>query len=976
LAQTDNYYFESFGKKQGLPDNTINYLFQDKKGFIWMCTGKGLVRFDGYNFKLFEKNNASDGKHINSYRVSHIMEDKNGLLWISTSDHGINLYNPVFESFTYFSNQYTDPSSLGTNNVNSCFQDSKGRIWVCTLGNGVDLYQPDNKSFKHYRHSNTNANTIANDQVTAITEDCHHHLWIASDGNNLSELDPESGKITNYSTHFEGVNMDTYFKKLYFSDSNTLWIATDGAGLYQFNITTHQFTRYYADYKDGSLKSNNIKGITRDKDGRLLVITDGGGFSIMDIKNRKFTNITYDFNKRNGITSNALYSILNDKDKNIWIGTYKAGLLLLKENTRTIKIVTQGNNSNGLSHKSVLCIYKDRSGITWYGTDGGGLNSYNPKTGKYTSYQFNPNNPNSISSNVVKAIHEDHDGNLWIVTFFGGLNKFDRKTGVFKRYPVNPALPNSISSFNSWCIFEDKDENLWVGNFSRGLDFFNPKTEQFTLVPQSYNDSTKLSHTQVSSVVQDIQGNIWVGTLVGLNRLNPNTLKCKSYYSNPNDSNSLSDDFITCLFYDSKNRLWIGTDDGGLNLMVKPGKFKSFGLKGELPSRSIESIQQDNKGNLWISTKNGLVKFDPATESFYNMDDAEDLISNEFNWNSSAKDADGNLYFGSIDGVCIFNPDIIKFSKPFPNLIFTGIKVFNKSIDVETSYHGRVLLKESVTYGGKVTLTANENAFTIEFAAIEFNKPDKIKYKYKLEGFDKEWVTTGAQQRNATYTNLPGGEYTFLLTSTNSEGIWNTKVSRLKITIIPPFYKQWWFKLLFTILLTMAGIALYKRNIDKHRQKIHEEALKREKELIERRNAELKSEIASNTILLLNKNESLEQIKGKLEELKPALDHKEKVSELIQMVDNQMDADVYWEQFQYNFDQVYMNMLTRLKEKYPDLTRTNLKLCAYLRLNMSSKEIASLMNVTLSGIDKARNRLRKKLGIQPTDDLSDFLSKF
>lgn len=975
-SQSDKFYFVSITKQQGLPDNSIYHIFQDNKGLIWLCTGRGLVNYDGNSFKHFLKDEASTQKSINSSRVTHIMQSKKGNFWISTSDNGLNIYDPEIESFTYFKHQDDVPQSIGNNNINSCFEDSKGRIWICTLGAGLDLYDPITNCFKHYQHSNSDSSSIPDNQVTAIVEDVYGMLWVATDGNNISEFNPETGRFVNYKSSFSGVNLGGFFKSLLFSNDSTLWIATDGTGLFKFNTKTHQFKRFYQDFKPESINSNNLKGLLTDNAGNLLIVTDGGGINKMNLKTETFDFITYDFNTRNGITTNALYSIVRDKQNNIWIGTYKTGLLLLKENTRTIGIVSQNKGNSGLNHKSVLSIFKDSKGLTWYGTDGGGLNCYNPTTGKFKYFQFDPNNANSISSDVVKDIHEDANGNLWVATFFGGLNKFERTSQKFYRYQLSSQSQKSISSINSWCIMEDLDKNLWIGNFSSGLDHFDLKTETFTHIPQVYRDSSTLSHVQVSSLVQDVNGDIWAGTLGGLNQLDYKTHKCRRYYHNPNDPNSLSDDVITALFYDSKHRLWIGSDGGGINLMIKPGIFKSYGKTGELPSLAIQSIEEDANGCLWISTKNGLVKFDPATESFYNMDDAEDFLSNEFNWNSSNKDSDGNLYFGTVDGVCSFNPSQIVFHKSFPNLLFTNIKAFNKSIEVGKSYHGRVLIEKSISNGGQVKLTSNENAFTIDFAAIEFNKPAKIKYKYKLQGFDNEWLYANALQRSATYTNLSGGEYTFYLTSTNSAGVWNSDFITLNITIIPPFYQQWWFRLfLIAVVLSLVYI-LYKRSIEKHKRKIRENALTREKEFIERRNEELKSEIASNTLLLLNKNESLEQIKVKLEELNNVSHSNANIGELISMVDNEMEADLYWEQFEYNFDQVYRNLLTRLLAKYPDLTRTNLKLCAYLRLNMSSKEIASLMNITPSGIDKARNRLRKKLNIQPNEDLHEFLMNF
>lgn len=975
-GQNSGYSFMSISKSNGLPDNSISYIFQDNKGFIWFCTGKGLVRYDGYNFKLFQKDNSLNGRSISSNRVTHIMQDRDGKFWISTSNSGINVYDPVTETFRYYMHNNNDATSIANNNVNNCFQDSKGRIWAGTLGTGLELYDSITDGFRHFRANASDPYLLPNNHITSIVEDVNGYLWLAVEANNICRLDPNRGKFKRFSTQFEGTNLGGYFKKLIFTSNDILWIATDGAGLYKFNITTGVFERFCMDFKKGSINNNNIKGLIPYNNGKLFVITDGGGLNILDLETEKFEAVTYDIDARNGITTNALYSIIRDKDNNMWIGTYKSGLLLLKENTRTFSVVTQGNQSTGLCHKSVLCILKDKEGLTWYGTDGGGLDCYNPKTGKFKCYQFDPLNPNSISSNVVKAIYEDKDGYLWIATFFGGLNKFNKKTGQFIRYQYNPAAQNSISSNNSWCIFEDNNERIWIGNFATGLDYFDKKTERFVHIRQEYGDSTTLSHTQVSSVIQDVQGNLWVGSLHGLNYMDYKSGKFRRFYHHPNDTNSLSDDFITCLYYDSKHRLWIGTDEGGLNLMVSPGKFKSYGKSDELPSLAIQSIEEDNSGNLWISTKNGLVKFNPASELFFNMDDVEDLISNEFNWNSSSKDSDGKLYFGSVDGVCIFNAADIVFSKPFPKLVFTNVKAFNQLLEAGKEYHGRILVDKSVTYGGNVTLTSKENAFTIDFAAIEFNKPYKIKYKYQLVNFDKDWVITDASQRNATYTNLPGGTYIFRLTSTNSDGLWNKEFISLSVTIIPPFYKQWWFRILLTLLLLFVAWVVYKRNLEKHRRIIREEALKREKELIEKRNEELKAEIASNTMLLLQKNESLELIRSQLQDLNTPNENEAKVRELINTVEHQMEVDVYWEQFQYNFDQVYRNLLTRLKERYPDLTRTNLKLCAYLRLNLSSKEIASLMNVTLSGIDKARNRLRKKLDIQPNDDLHEFLLKF
>ncbi|MBN2486254.1 MAG: hypothetical protein JXB34_09795 [Bacteroidales bacterium] len=976
FCQYENFFFEPINKKNGLPDNSIYSIYQDKTGYIWLCSANGIIQFNGNNFKHFLKGDTTMGRNINSNRVAHVMQDSKGQFWISTSNSGINIYNPETELFEYLYFNNTS-NCISGNNVNKCFEDSKGQIWIGTLGNGLNMYNPKTKKISRFLHSVADTNSLPANNVTDITEDLHGNLWVATDGPYISRYNRETGKFKRFKTSFPDINLGGYFKKLYFTNDSTLWIATDGTGLYQLNTHTHKFKQYYHNFKPGSLNSNNLKGLIADNEGNLIIITDGGGINIMNIKTSLFKHITYTFNNPNGITTNALLSIYKDRGNNIWIGTYKAGLLLYKENTRDINIVSQTGTNSGLCHKSVLSIHAGTDGKVWYGTDGGGLSCYDIKTRKFTCYMNNPTDPKTISNNVIKDIHEDKDGNLWIATFFGGLNKFDRKSREFKRYMASYTAQNSISSNNTWCIMEDSEGKLWIGNFSTGLDIFNPKTETFAHVHQNYTDSSTLSHTQVSSMVQDSLGNIWVGTLNGLNYMDYKTKNCRRFYHNPNNKNSLSDDFITSLYYDSKNRLWIGTDGGGLNLLEGTGIFKSFGTTEGLPGMSVQSMQEDCDGNIWISTKNGLAKLNPEKGSFFNMDEMEGLLDKEFNWNSSAKGPGGKLFFGSINGACVFDPLKVKFDKPFPPLVFTGINVFNRALVAGETYHGQILMEKSISYGGSVKLTSKENAFSIEFAAIEFNKPANIKYKYMLEGFDNDYTIIGANQRSATYTNLRGGTYIFRLFSTNSAGLWNDKPIEAKIIIVPPFYKKWWFNAisLVVVLIILAGI--YRQNILKHKQLIRAEALNREKELIKKRNEELKSEIASNTLLLLNKNESLEQIKTKLEGLIcEAGSAAPQIAELMKMVDSQMGADVYWEQFEYNFDQVYKNLLSRLKARHPNLTPTNLKLCAYLRLNMTSKEIASLMNITPSAIDKARNRLRKKLNLQPGDDLVDFLNNY
>lgn len=971
-ATSNSQRFQHFNADDGLSNSTINCILQDQTGFFWFGTYNGLNRYDGYQFTSYLKSKRTQNSPC-SNRIIALCQDQHGIIWIGSNDNGLSTYNPLNDLFTNYSFNPADDNSLSNNTITSLYCDKKGRIWIGTSGGGLNLYQPSSHGFKHYS-MNSPEILLPSDHITYITEDNSGNIWFTTDGLQFCCFNPEKKTLITFTIKLPfGTTFISYYKKIYIHD-NILWIGTEGTGFFAFDLLKNKFI----DLNNtvfAQLNNRITKALQIDKNGRMWIATDGNGLTVINIRDNTMEEYLADYCNVDALSSNALLSLYIDRQQNIWLGTYQSGINLFRKNTSRFDIVKQ-NNLNGLSNRSVLSVIEDEKQDLWIGTDGGGLNHIIQPNGKINYYMHDPLNSNSISGNIIKVIFRDKRNDLWLGTFGKGLNKFETKTGRFIHYDHNPDDPQSISHENIWAIYEDSESDFWVGTLGNGLNLFNAKSGKSIRYVADFAKPYSIINPLVTVIFEDSRKNLWIGTEGGLDLFKKDENRFYQYRHNDTIASSLSYNLINCIFEDSHKNLWIGTDGGGLNKMNDDLKsFSVISVDDGLPSNSIQSIEEDDEGFLWISTRSGLSRYNLANGHVVNFDRSDGLPGNEFNAKSSLHAKNGKLYFGSSQGLCSFFPSQIERDTTFPTLVFTSLKVYNSKIETAKKYNNRIIIKNNISYADQIHLSYKENVFTLEFSALEYSAPYKIKYRYMLEGFNKNWTATDNTRRSATYTNLEGGLYKFILSSTNAEGEWNPNPVTISIKIDPPYWKTIWFRIIILVLIVGIFFIIYIYNIERHRQKLRLDALKNERELIRQRNDELRSEIASNTMLIAQKNEVLQHVITKLGDLSQT-NNRQELNESISLLQKEIDRDSYWEQFHYNFDRVYMNLLTRLKEKFPELTRTNLKLCAYLRLNLSSKEIASLLNITVSGIDKARNRLRKKLNLEPNEDLYDFLLRF
>ncbi|MCJ8318156.1 MAG: ATP-binding protein, partial [Colwellia sp.] len=442
----------------------------------------------------------------------------------------------------------------------------------------------------------------------------------------------------------------------------------------------------------------------------------------------------------------------------------------------------------------------------------------------------------------------DSQGNIWLGTG-DGLNYFNPKNKLFTHYRHQASNPNSLSDSNIFSIIEDSQSNLWLGTRD-GLNYFNTKNGQVSHYRHKDNDPNSLSYNTVFSILEDNIGNLWIGTRGGgLNHFNPRTKQFTHYRHQRGDSNTLGNDTIFSIVEDNLGNLWVGTPDGLNYFNKKTEKFKHYTTKNGLPNNVIYRIEEDNQGYIWLSTNQGLSRMDPETETFKNFDAGDGLQSNEFNFGASFKSKSGELYFGGINGFNRFYPENITDDQNPPKVLITEMLLLNESVPIgllnpTTKNEGLFTLKYVIHETKEITLTHTDNIIAFEFAALHFINPKKNQFSYQLVGWDKDWVSTDYKNRRATYTNLPGGDYTFRVKASNSDGYWNEEGASLQITVLPPPWKTWWAYTGYGLII-LSLILTFVRS-------------QRKKVLFERHlNAQLEDKVLARTIELEEKNSEI-----------------------------------------------------------------------------------------------------------------------
>jgi len=834
FGQISQYRFSQLDIGNGLSHNQVNCIFKDSQGFMWFGTASGLNRYDGYTFKVFRHDGNNKNSVTDDY-INKIFEGPDKKLWISTRN-GLCFYDPDKEEFSSDMSLLSVPLKLPVYpNVIKIVRTSNTDFWFLYPDSGIYSYNTLSKQTKHYCHSTNSIPSLYSNSITDITFDTKHNIWIAYSDGTVEMFDIKLNKVSYHTDIFKkAYNNKNGFYSLTVDRDNDLWFYASSieAGGFYYKPSTGTLLRIAKESEGLKLKANVINNIIQADDGRIWIATDHGGISVLDKKDLKITYLLNREDDPKSLKQNSA-TLYKDNFGIIWAGTFKKGISYYHKNIIRFPLYRHfASDPASLSFNDVDKFVEDKPGNLWIGTNGGGLIYFNRKTGKYTQYKHDPANSNSLGNDVIVNLCIDHDQKLWIGTYFGGLDCFDGK--VFTHYKHDDKLATSIADDRVWSILEDSSHRLWIGTFAGGLEVFDRSKKIFY---HPFNSSV-IRSSMASSIIEDKQGNIWVGGFLGVDVILKNNGGVIHYVSNGDGAKGLIDNSINSINQDSRGLIWIATAGGLCILNPKTNVFTSLTKKNGLPANSISNTEEDNKGAMWLSSSNGLSRVTLTqtanTLNFHveNFDETDGLQGREFNINSALKTRNGELIFGGGDGFNIFDPASIEPDTIKPHLVFTDFQLFNKTINANEAINGHVVLSKAISVTREIVLNHSENVFSIEFAALDFFNPGKVKHQYMLEGFDKGWVNADNRTRKASYTNLDEGDYVFKVRASNSEGVWNPDYISLRIKILPPFWKSTFAYIIYLALFIGILFFIRRRGIQKIKRQFAVEKEKQEARLL------------------------------------------------------------------------------------------------------------------------------------------------
>lgn len=831
LASGPTVRFDRLTIEEGLSQSTVSTILEDRQGFLWFGTADGLNRFDGYQFKVF-RHDANDPDSIASNNIWSGLVDSHGIMWIGTSN-GLEKFDPEKERFEHFKPAATH--SLG-HIVRTIVEDADGVLWIGSDG-GLSQFDRTQKRFTHFKNQPDNANSLSNNQVTAVFVDHKGTLWVGTQ-KGLNRFDPTSNGFVHFGHQQDNPNSlnDAKVTAIYQDVDETLWVGT-ASGLNRFDSQAQNFQPLKTRSSDiHNISHGYITTLHQDRRG-LLWIGTKGGLNQYDDTTGKTVKFNHHISNLHSLSNDRILSFFQDSRGLLWIGTDGGGLNKLDPaQSRFGHFSHQPLDPHSLSNISVKAFLMDSQGVLWVGT-ADGLNQYDVKTQQFIHHRHQSINPFSLTHNNINAIVEDSKGFVWVGTS-DGLNRYDRTTGRFKAFKHQSNNPESISHNGIGSIIEDSAGVLWIAT-PDGLNRFANNT--FTHFKHDESNPDSLTHNEVVIVFEDSKDTLWVGTYDGLNRFDAKKQRFIHFTQQEDDPNSLSHNNVMSIHESADGALWIGTDGGGLHQFdEKNGGFIHYREEQGLANNTVYGIGEDNGGALWLSTNKGLSRFNPTTHAFTNYDVNDGLQSNEYNGRSYYQSPGGELFFGGINGFNRFYGEQIKARNPAGNVVFTDFKILNKTVQIENEklaedrfYH----LPKAINALGKMTLKYDQSLMSFEFSALDFSNPLKNQYAYQLQGFDDDWISTNADNRRATYTKLPSGDYTLRVKASNGQGVFGDKVTSIEITVLPPPWKTWWAYVIYCVLFATAVLGYVSYRIGRNKIRTDGEVIRALQQVDQLKNA-------------------------------------------------------------------------------------------------------------------------------------------
>ncbi|TQV87423.1 hybrid sensor histidine kinase/response regulator [Aliikangiella coralliicola] len=829
-------HFESISVDQGLSQYSVIDILKDREGYLWFATQDGLNRYDGYNITVF-KHDSNDATSISDNYIWALIEDSDGLIWIGTRNGGLNKFDPKTETFTTFRHDPDNELSIASDQVTALFIDSRNQFWVGTANGGLNLFDRKQNTFKRYLHDPEDINSIGGNAVKVITEDQSGDLWLGLSHTPLRHfpsagLDRFNVKTQSFQ-HFRYDPADNFslsgdhVNAINIDQLGYIWISSYGRGLSRLDPATGIFKRYYDYDTDGETKPRLIHRIIAGKNNTLWIASGFQGLYEFDKELEVFRahqKTTDDSNSLHGI---SLYSLLLDNDI-LWAGSWRFGIGKTDLSSRQFnKLRLSKTDQISLADQSVSMI-KSSGDLIYFGNSFGGLAKFNKK--KKT---IEITKPQSLLDNAdmdrVKRIFIDSKNQIWISHYKLGL--FPHIEGIQNKqtFQYNDEITD-VEKYHINGFAESSDGTLWFGSRGRGLIRFNPSTGEAKQFQNKPDDATSLSYNAISmnGLLVDSEDNLWIATSGGgLNFLPKGS---EQFERIPlTGKTKLSHATVTSVSISPSGALWVGTQGGGINRVVKNKdelKIESFNSKDGLIADAIGGVYESSDGKVWMSTTRGVSRFDYANKSFYNFALSEGVLRG-YTIGSHHMDEQGIIYFGGPHGVTYFDPLKIKAPKHLEKVVLTDFLLANKSskvsqkgAQIDQDYH--------VSYAEAIQLDYEESVFGFEFSSLDHRYKERVRFAYKMEGFDDEWTRTNYSNRRAVYTNLDAGNYTFKVTTIGLNDDLSNQITKINVEILPAPWRTWWaytlYAVAFLILLALLYNQRYKTSLAIERRRFAETA--------------------------------------------------------------------------------------------------------------------------------------------------------
>ena len=787
----ESFNFKNITIEDGLSQSTVETIYQDSKGYIWIGTNDGLDRYNGYEFKHYKHDKYDKNSIANNYIVD-IIEDKNGYIWVSTIG-GLSRINPDKDEIkNYYSKE--DRGNLSNSNLWQLLCTKDNRLIASTI-DGLNVYDKNKDKFTRILYKE---GELPSQYIYSLEEDINGHIWVGTD-NGLVELDKDLNIVKSY--HDTIGDSDVY--NVYDDSKGNIWVCTLDNGLFKINLDDKSVENYKNNNSKISIPSNNVRDIISDSEGKLWIATDKG-LCTFDYEREEFITYNKKLYQSNSLIDEEIFCLLKDSSGLIWIGTY-SGISRFNPNSSFTHFKSDPYDNNSISGNVIHGIYEDDDKTLWIGTNESGVNIINGESIKHL---------NKENSNLVSDLIEDITGfkNYIFIGTNEGLSVLVKNDKTAKNYTItNYTTKDGLPSNKIRSLFIDSKGYLWIGT-NKGLailDINNNKIIDITYILDEMGVSDKF----IRAVYEDSKGNYYIGCFLegGLIKINPNTKEYKIYKNIENDDSSISNNSIRYINEDLYGNILVGTSHGINILNLSTDKFNHYTEKDGLINNTIYGILVDKNNGIWMSTNAGISKLSTEDATFKNFTITDGLQSNEFNGRACFKSKDGNMYFGGINGFNVFNSQDIELSTFEPKVIFDNFEINGTN-------------KKDIS---NIKFKSNENNIKINFFTNDYKYTKTTQYYYKLEGLENEWNMTNSN--SLVFVNLGSGDYTLKIKTITQHGVMSDE-SSVHFTINPPIWRSNYAICIYLILIIIS-ILRYMHKVNTLDRLVNERTNKLRKEM-------------------------------------------------------------------------------------------------------------------------------------------------